>query len=83
MSISNIQESFFHAAVQGNKHITVHLLNGIKLSGRVRSFDKYSVVLETKTLEQLILKHSISAAVICVNKQCAECFPQPAAPLAG
>jgi len=83
MSISNIQESFFHAAVQGNKHITVHLLNGIKLSGRVRSFDKYSVVLETKTLEQLILKHSISAAVICMNKQCAECFPQPAAPLAG
>lgn len=83
MSVSNIQESFFHAALQGNKHITVHLLNGIKLSGRVRSFDKYSVVLETKTLEQLILKHSISAAVICMNKQCAECYPQPAAPVAG
>jgi host factor-I protein len=83
MSVTNIQESFFHAALQGNKHITVHLLNGIKLSGRVRSFDKYSVVLETKTLEQLILKHSISAAVICMNKQCAECYPHAATPAAG
>jgi host factor-I protein len=80
MSVSNIQQSFFNAALRGNKHITVHLLNGIKLSGRVRSFDKYSVLLETKTLEQLILKHSISAAVICMNKQCKECFPQPTAP---
>jgi host factor-I protein len=76
MSVSTIQQSFFHAALRGNKHITVHLLNGIKLSGRVRSFDKYSVVLETKTLEQLFLKHSISAAVICMNKHCTECFPQ-------
>lgn len=75
MSVGNIQESFFHAALQGNKHITVHLLNGVKLSGRVRSFDKYSVVLETTTLEQLVFKHSISAAGVCRNRHCPECFP--------
>jgi host factor-I protein len=75
MSVSNIQESFFHAALQGNKHITVHLLNGVKLSGRVRSFDKYSLVLESSTLEQLVFKHSISAAGVCRNRHCSECFP--------
>ena len=75
MSVGNIQESFFHAALQGNKHITVHLLNGVKLSGRVRSFDKYSVVLESSTLEQLVFKHSISAAGVCRNRHCPECFP--------
>lgn len=86
MFASNIQESFFHAALLGKKHITVHLLNGVKISGKVRSFDKYSLVLETSTLEQLIFKHSISAAFICRNRHCTECFPvastahSPAAP---
>ena len=75
MSASNIQESFFHAARQGNKHVTVRLINGVRLSGRVRSFDKHSVVLETATLDQLVFKHSISAAFICANKHCAECYP--------
>ena len=81
MSVSNIQESFFQAARLGNKHVTVHLLNGVRLSGRIRSFDKHSVVLETTTLEQLVFKHSISAAFICMNKHCTECYPV-AAPVA-
>jgi host factor-I protein len=75
MFASNIQESFFQSALLGNKHITVHLLNGVKISGRVRSFDKYSVVLESTTLAQLIFKHSMSAAFICHNPHCAECCP--------
>jgi host factor-I protein len=75
MPVSSIQESFFHAALLGNKHITVELVNGARLSGRVRSFDKYSVILETSTLEQLVFKHSISAAGICRNRHCLECFP--------
>jgi host factor-I protein len=75
MPIGNLQESFFHAALQARSHITVHLLNGVKLSGKVRSFDRQAVVLETSTLEQLIFKHSISAAFICKNRHCTECFP--------
>ena len=75
MFASNIQESFFQSALLNKKHITVHLLNGVKISGKVRSFDKYSVVLETSALEQLIFKHSMSAAFICHNPRCAECFP--------
>ena len=78
MSVSNIQESFFHAAREGNKHVTVRLLNGVRLSGRIRCFDKHSVVLETTTLEQLVFKHSMSAAFICVNKHCSECHPEQA-----
>jgi len=83
MSIGNLQESFFHTALQARSHITVHLLNGVKLSGRVRSFDKHSVVLETSTLEQLIFKHSISAAFVCKNRHCPECFPGRATSLSG
>jgi len=82
MPVSSIQESFFHAALQGNKHVTVQLVNGAKVSGRVRSFDKYSVILESSSLEQLVFKHSISSAGICRSRQCPECFPQSPKPAA-
>ena len=38
----------------------VYLLNGAKLTGRIRSFDKFSVLLESGSQEQLIFKHAIS-----------------------
>ena len=77
MSVINIQESFLNIALASGKHTTVHLLNGAKISGHVRSFDKYSIVLETISQEQLIFKHSVSAVLICCkNKQCSElCHP--------
>ena len=39
-------------------------MSGVKLSGRIKSFDKYSVVLETNNQEQLIFKHAISTVVV-------------------
>jgi host factor-I protein len=67
----NVQESFFNVAVAAGKHITVHLLNGAKVSGSVRCYDKYSIVLETTSQEQLIFKHSVSAVLVCCkNRQC-------------
>ena len=36
----------------------------MKLTGRIRSFDKYSVVLEANGQEQLIFKHAISTVVM-------------------
>ncbi|HSK46094.1 MAG TPA: RNA chaperone Hfq [Candidatus Binatia bacterium] len=73
MSAINVQESFLSVALAGGKQITVHLLNGAQVSGSVRSFDKYSIVLETTTQEQLIFKHSVSALLVCCkNKRCTE-----------
>ncbi len=45
-------------------NITIYLLSGVKLTGRIRSFDKYSVVLEANGQEQLIFKHAISTVVM-------------------
>lgn len=53
----------------------MHLLNGVRVTGKVRSYDKYSVVLEDGEQEQLIFKHSISAAFLCRKAQCRECTP--------
>ena len=60
----NIQDSFLNTARKDKTSITIYLLSGVKLSGRIRSFDKYSVVLETNNQEQLIFKHAISTVVM-------------------
>ncbi len=60
----NIQDSFLNTARKDKAMITIYLLSGVKLTGRIRSFDKYSVVLETNNQEQLIFKHAISTVVM-------------------
>jgi len=60
----NIQDSFLNTARKERINITIYLLSGVKLTGRIRSFDKYSVVLETNNQEQLIFKHAISTVAM-------------------
>ena len=60
----NIQDTFLNTARKERTNITIYLLSGVKLTGRIRSFDKYSVVLETNNQEQLIFKHAISTVVV-------------------
>jgi len=60
----NIQDSFLNTARKERLNVTIYLLSGVKLTGRIRSFDKYSVVLEANGQEQLIFKHAISTVVI-------------------
>jgi len=59
--------------------ITIYLISGVKLTGRIRSFDKYSVVLETSNQEQLIFKHAISTVVMGRLVHSSHAEPRPAA----
>ncbi len=60
----NIQEAFLNNARKDKIFLTIYLMSGVKLSGRIKSFDKYSVVLESNNQEQLIFKHAISTVVV-------------------
>lgn len=60
----NIQDTFLNTARKERSSITIYLMSGVKLTGRIRSFDKYSVVLETNNQEQLIFKHAISTVAV-------------------
>src|SRR5204862_1402300 len=60
----NIQEAFLNNARKDKIFLTIYLMSGVKLSGRIKSFDKYSVILETNNQEQLIFKHAISTVVM-------------------
>jgi len=60
----NIQESFLNNARKEKTFLTIYLMSGVKLSGRIKSFDKYSVILDSNNQEQLIFKHAISTVVV-------------------
>ncbi len=63
MSSQNLQDGFLNNARKERVPVTIYLTSGVKLSGRVRGFDKYCVVFETNHQEQLIFKHAISTVV--------------------
>ena len=56
----NIQDAFLNTVRREKTSVIVYLLNGAKLTGRIRSCDKFSVLLESGSQEQLIFKHAIS-----------------------
>ena len=60
----NIQDGFLNSARKERLLVTIYLVSGVKLTGRIRSFDKYSVVLDSNHQEQLIFKHAISTVVV-------------------
>ena len=74
----NIQDGFLNAARKERTLVTIYLTSGPKLTGRIRSFDKYSVVLETANQEQLIFKHAISTVVL-PRAESAPALPRAAA----
>ena len=59
----NIQDTFLNTVRKDKSPITIYLVSGVKLTGKIRSFDKYSVLLENNCQEQLIFKHAISTVV--------------------
>ncbi|MFN7973212.1 MAG: RNA chaperone Hfq [Acidobacteriota bacterium] len=56
----NLQDDLFSQAKRDGKIVTIYLLGGVKLSGRVKGFDRFTLLLESKDHEQLIYKHAIS-----------------------
>jgi host factor-I protein len=56
----NIQDAFLNTVRREKTTVTIYLVNGAKLSGRIRSFDKFSLLLESGTHEQLVFKHAVS-----------------------
>jgi len=57
----NIQDAFLNSARRERITVVVHLLPGSTLAGRIKSFDKFSVLLDVGGPDVLIFKHAISS----------------------
>ena len=76
---NNIQDMFLNSLRKDRTLVTVFLLGGVKLTGKIKSFDKYALVLETNSQEQLVFKHAISTVVVA---RAAQSVSQPVQPTA-
>lgn len=56
----NIQDLFLNGARRERLAVTVQLMDGSRLDGTIKSFDRFSIVLEYDGADQLIFKHAIA-----------------------
>ncbi|WP_186248532.1 MULTISPECIES: RNA chaperone Hfq, partial [unclassified Burkholderia] len=57
---SHPQNDFINSARKERKRVEIYLVNGIRLTGCIESFDQYLVMLRTPVGLQGIYKHAIS-----------------------
>lgn len=55
-----MQDVFLNSLRKDHIFVTVFLINGFQLKGLIKSYDNYTVLLETDGKQQLIYKHAIS-----------------------
>ena len=55
-----IQNEFFNRARKERALLTVVLATGRCLVGRIRAFDKFTILLDTNHGDQMIFKHAIA-----------------------
>lgn len=56
----NIQDAFLNTARRERFNIVIHLMHGSTLAGRIKSFDKFSVLMDVAGQDFLIFKHAIA-----------------------
>ncbi len=56
----NLQDLFLNSVRKSKTPLTIFLINGVKLTGVVTSFDNFCVLLRRDGHSQLVYKHAIS-----------------------
>lgn len=59
----NIQETFLTLACRERLNVTVFLVNGFQIRGRITGYDSFVVVVLTDGKQDVIYKHAISTIV--------------------
>ena len=62
----NIQDVFLNGARRTQLNVAIQLMDGRKIDARIKSFDRFAVVVEHDGSDQLIFKHAIVS--ICPSK---------------
>ena len=57
---TNLQDTYLNKLRKEKVFLTVILMNGFQLRGVIKSFDNFTVLIETDGKQQLIFKHAIS-----------------------
>jgi host factor-I protein len=56
-----VQDAFLNHVRRERLTVTLHMMDGTEMEGRIRSFDREAVVLDHEGADYLIFKHAIAA----------------------
>ena len=76
-----VQDPYLNALRNERVPVYVYLVNGIKLQGRIESFDQF-VILLRNSVSQMVYKHAISTVVPSRNVQFGQRDPSQGKPAA-
>ncbi len=62
----NVQDGFFYALRRDGKPIHVYLITGKRVTGVLRRFDRYALIVESHGFEHLVYKHAV--ATVCLAR---------------
>ncbi|MFQ5791839.1 MAG: RNA chaperone Hfq [Acidobacteriota bacterium] len=56
----NVQDSFLNHARRERMNVTIYLMSGAKLTGRIKNFDRFAIIMDNNGVDQMVFKHAIS-----------------------
>ena len=58
-----LQERFLNTIRKEKVRVNIYLVNGVKLEGKIRYFDPYTILLKEGPRQVLIYKHAITTVI--------------------
>ena len=59
-AVSNLQDVFLNGARRERLRVTVRLMDGTEVCGRIKSFDRYALLVEDEVSDVLLFKHAVA-----------------------
>jgi host factor-I protein len=60
-SAPNIQDVFLNYVRREKLTVTIRMMDGSELDGRIKNFDRFAVVIEQNGTDHMLFKHAIAA----------------------
>jgi len=57
----NIQDVFLNYVRREKLIVTIRMMDGTELDGRIKNFDRFAVVIEQNGADHMLFKHAIAA----------------------
>jgi host factor-I protein len=60
-STPNIQDVFLNYVRREKLTVTIRMMDGSELNGRIKNFDRFAVVIDQGGVDHMLFKHAIAA----------------------
>ncbi|RUM60198.1 MAG: RNA chaperone Hfq [Persephonella sp.] len=60
----NIQDEVLNKLKEEGKEITIYLIRGTRITGKIEGLDQFTILLDVNGEKQLIYKHAISTIIV-------------------